>query len=216
MKRKATDQKGPALKKRATKTTSRRKSASVKIGEELKFNDVAIATDASTTETVIALTTFAAGDTVLLRDGNKVICKSLELRINVSNESLTQNNTVRFAVIQAKQANAAAPTWFVGNPLTDVFDQSTTVARRNTASASKFKVILDHTMCVNQGSGTGGALQQDYWHKWVRLPDEVTQFADNTSAIPTTNAYFLMYVGSTASGATDLDVQGTARIRFVG
>lgn len=222
MKRKRSTQGSAPAKKRAVgagpaaQQPFRKKSLAVTLAPEKKFQDTSFSTDATTTETVVSLTTFAAGDTALLRDGNKIICNSCELRIRLTNEALTQNNIVRFALVQAKQANAAAPTWFAANPLTDVFDAATVTARRNTASSTKFKIILDEVIVVNQTSGTGGALQEAYWHKWVKLPEEVTQFADGTSAIPVTNAYFLMYIGTVAAGATDLDVNGTARIRFMG
>lgn len=216
MKRKASDisKKGSAKKARPS---FKRQGARLSLQQELKYNDVAIATDASTTETVVALTTFAAGDTALLRDGNKIIVKSIELRIALANEALTQANTVRFVVVKSMQANAAAPTWFVGTLTTDVFDASTVTARRAVATASRFKIIMDKTIVVNQEGGTGAALSQEYLHKYIPIVrEEITQFGSEASGIPITNAYYLMYVGSTASGATDLDVVGTARLRFVG
>lgn len=219
MKRKGSLLEKPKLKRTKTLVTTAptRKTTTLKdLKPELKYNDVSFNTDATTTETVVALTTIAAGDTALLRDGNKIICKSLELRIHLTNESLTQANVVRFVVVKSMQANSAAPTWFTGGGLTDVFDASTITARRATLTASRFKIIMDQTIVVNQFGSTGGALSMEYFHKYMKLPDEVTTYFDGTSAVPVTNAYYLMYVGSTASGTTDCDVVGTARLRFVG
>jgi hypothetical protein len=191
------------------------RTKSVSIGEELKYADTAIAGDATTTETVISLSSIAAGDTALTRDGNRAIYKSVELRINVANEAATQNNTVRFVVVKSMQANQAAPTWNTGaGALTDVFDASTVTARRNVATASRFQIMMDKTIVLNQS--TTGALQQAYIHKYFKLPQVLTTYADNQNLIPMTNAYFLMYVGSTAAGVVDTDVVGTARLRFVG
>lgn len=217
MKRKASIALATGRKKPKAMQTSVRKSSALKdLKPELKYNDVSFNTDATTTETVIALTTIAAGDTALLRDGNKIICKSLELRIHLTNEALTQSNVVRFVVVKSMQSNSAAPTWFTGGGLTDVFDASTITARRATLTASRFKIIMDQTLVLNQFGSTGGALSMEYFHKYMKLPDEVTSFFDGTAAVPVTNAYYLMYVGSTAAGATDCDVVGTARLRFVG
>lgn len=187
------------------------------IKPELKYNDVTINTDATATETVVALTTIAAGDTALLRDGNKIIVKSIEFRILVANEALTQGNAVRFALVKSMQANAAAPTWFVGTVTTDVFDASTVTARRSVVTASRYKVLMDEVIVVNQEGGTGAAVSQAYFHKYLKtFKEEITQYGDGTASVPMTNAYYLMYVGSVAAGATDLDVAGTARLRFVG
>lgn len=216
MKRKATQDVGTGRKKPKVAAVARKSSALKDLTPELKYNDVSFNTDATTTETVVALTTVAAGDTALLRDGNKVICKSLELRIHLTNEALTQSNVVRFVVVKSIQANAAAPTWSSGNATTDVFDASTITARRATTTATKYKIIMDQTLVVNQFGSTGGALNMEYFHKYMKLPDEVTQYGDGTASVPMTNAYYLLYLGSTAAGATDCDVVGTARLRFVG
>lgn len=221
MKRKATTTKRPVLKRQKTTMlivpTRRRQQKSMIIPDELKYNDVSISTDASTTETVVALTTFAAGDTALLRDGNKIVCKSIELRINMANEAVTQSNTVRFVLVKCMQCNATAPTWYQGGVLTDVFDASTVTARRAIISASRYRILMDETIVVNQMTGVAAsAPTQAYFHKYLKLSQDVTQFFDGTAAVPMTNAYYLMYVGSTASGVTDLDIAGTARLRFVG
>lgn len=51
------------------KATPYYKKPSVSLAPELKYNDTAFNTDATTSGAVIALSTFAAGDTALLRDG---------------------------------------------------------------------------------------------------------------------------------------------------
>lgn len=220
MKRKGTGLKEkPTLKRQRTTflitPTRTRKLSS--IPDEKKYNDVAITTDASTTETVVALTTIAAGDTALLRDGNKIICKSIELRINMANEAVTQSNTVRFVVVKSMQSNAAAPTWFTGAAGQDVFDASTVTARRAVETASRYRILMDETIVVNQMTGVAAsAPTQAYFHKFIPLKNEMTTYATGAATIPITNAFYLMYVGSTASGATDLDIAGTARLRFVG
>lgn len=204
--------------KPSSKPSYKRQNASSMLKPELKFNDVAVTGDASTTETVVALTSFAAGDTALLRDGNKIIAKSLDVRLLIGNEALTQNNTVRFVIVCAYQANAAASTWFTGVAGLDAYDASTVTARRAVETVTRYKVLMDETVVLNQTSGTGGALQQAYLHRYVKIPKDcqLAQYASSASSIPITNSLSLMYVGSTASGATDVDVVGTVRLRFQG
>lgn len=213
MKRKASTSTSQGSYKKKKPDYKRQKAVSVGIGQERKFNDVTVNTDASTTSTEVALTTFAAGDTALLRDGNKALVKSIELRINVANEAVTQNNTVRFVVVMDHQSNVAQCTW---NGTGAVFDAATTVARRLVANIPRFTILMDKTFTVNQGSD--GAPQQLYFKKYIKVnPDtQLVCWQDGASGIPVTNAITLMYLGSTASGATDLDVQGTVRVNFVG
>lgn len=204
--------------RQASKAPTRSKSTAAILKPELKFNDVTFNTDASTTSTEVALTTFAAGDTALLRDGNKAIIKSIDLKINCANSALTQNNTVRFVVVCDKLAQAEQCIWGDGTAVGHVFDDDTTVARRAVISASRFIVLMDEVIVLNQGSGTGGALEQAYFKKHIKVPEalRLASWGSSGSSIPVQNAFTLMYLGSTASGATDATVVGTARIRFVG
>lgn len=55
--------------KKSKKPVYKRQSAGLSLAPELKYNDTAFNTDATTGGAVIALSTFAAGDTALLRDG---------------------------------------------------------------------------------------------------------------------------------------------------
>lgn len=216
-KRKITTIEEQPTKKQRTSQPARKKSKKAFLGTELKFNDVSISTDASSTPVEVALTTFATGDTALTRDGNKALIKSIELKINYANEALTQNNTARFVLVCDKQANVTQATWFAAAN-TDVYDSVGVTARRGVPTMSRFRILMDKTVVCNQGSGTGGALQQGYFKKFIKIPEDLQlcTWGASTAVIPTTNAFTLMYVGTTASGATDLDVVGTARIRFEG
>lgn len=186
------------------------------IPTELKFNDVAFATDATTTGTVVALNTFAAGDTALLRDGNKVAQRSLFLRVSYSLEALTAAARIRFLVVLDKQANGVAPS--IATALTGPLDAITMESQRRIDSMSRFMMLCDEVVTLNQPSGTGGALAKGYWEKYITLPTtaQIASFLDNTAAIPVTNGLSLMYFSDIAAGAADVDVSGTCRLRFQG
>uniref|UniRef100_UPI004047E422 hypothetical protein n=1 Tax=Yoonia sp. TaxID=2212373 RepID=UPI004047E422 len=113
MKRKASTQGGSAYKKpRLTRQGgvygAGLKKASVTLAAEKKFNDVSFATDATTTGTIVALNTIAAGDTALLRDGNKILCKTLYIKCNYVLEDIAQSALMRFMLVVDKNANVAA------------------------------------------------------------------------------------------------------------
>lgn len=216
--------KGSALEKKKPKYSRQNASGNlnkrrrgVTIQPEMKFNDVTFATAATTTPTVVSLTNFAAGDTALLRDGNKIATKSLNFRMQVANEALTQSNTVRCVVVVDKQPNGAAPT-YSGSVVTSVFDAATVVAQRQVSTASRFHILKDDTFVVNQEGSTGGALSQAFWQCYLKIAEkyQLCTFGDSAAGEPISNALYLMYIGSTASGATDTTVTGTARLRFFG
>lgn len=218
MKRKASTQTGAAKKKPALERQGAvygyaaltRKKSSLTLTPELKYNDVTFSTDATTTETVVSLTNFAAGDTALLRDGNKIQPKSLNLRVSFANEALTQSNLIRCVVVLDKQPNAVAPTYAT------VFDAATVVAQRQVATASRFTILCDDVVTLNALSGTGGAVSKAFWQRYISLPSMITTYSGSAAAEPYTNGLYFMYLGDTAAGATDVDVVGSARLRFLG
>lgn len=182
------------------------------IGEELKFNDATFNTDATTTPTIVGLNTFAAGDTAITRDGNRIKCRSLELRIRYQLEAITANALLRFVVVHDKNANSTAPTW------TLVFDSVDISSQRQIGALSRFTILMDKTITLNQLSSAGG-VQKGFLKKYIKIREEdlqLTSFADGSSAIPYSNSLTLMYVSDLSSGVADVDVNGTCRLRFVG
>lgn len=187
------------------------------LAEELKFLDTAFNTDASTTATIVALTTMATGDTIITRDGNLIRATALELRVNMSLEAITQNATMRFVVVCDHAANSAAPT-FSGTATTSVFDATTIQAMRNLSCLDKYTILMDKTFTINQSASNAGGVQHHFFKKWIKIAPQcqMVRYQDNTSAIPMKNALSLLYIADVASGVTDVDVAGQARLRFVG
>lgn len=186
------------------------------LAPEKKFNDVSFATDATTTGTVVALNTFAAGDTALLRDGNKVMNKSLNLRISYALESLTASANLRFIVVLDKNANGTSPT--VASALTGPLDAITPEAQRRVDSISRFWVLMDEVVTLNAQTGTGGALSKGFLQRNIKIPQDLalSQYIDGTAAVPVSNSLSLLYFSDLAAGAADVDISGTCRLRFVG
>jgi hypothetical protein len=211
------DAKGrPAKRPAKARAPARRRSVGVGLAPELKFNDVAFVTDATTTGAVVALNQMAAGDTALLRDGNKIRMKSIQLRFTLQNESVTVNNIVRMMIVLDRQPNAANPT--IATAGTGPLDTITIQSLRQVATVSRFKVLWEGIYTLNNENDTATCLK--IVHDEVFIPikdkDQLTVFADGASGPPINGGLYLMYFGNTAAGVTDVDVLGQARLRFWG
>lgn len=217
MKRKATFQKQGTGKKAKTTGAAAQVKAGASLTDELKYNDVAFATDATTTATVVDLNNFAAGDTVNLRDGNKVSMRSLELRVALELEAITQNATCRFVVVVDKNANAAAPT-FSGSVVTSVFDAATPAALRQISTMSRFTILMDKTFVINQSASNAGGVQKFFFKKYIKIAPflQLASWGSNAAGVPLSNSLSLLYISDVAAGVADVNVAGQARLRFVG
>lgn len=213
-KRKRSSAGGTQFSKKGKQTVQRRKKTqNVLLAAEKKFFDSSSVTDASTTVTVVNLNNMAAGDTALTRDGNKILCKSLQFRISLENESLAQNTIVRFCLVHDKNANGVAPTG------AQVFEGTPNVySMKNISNASRFVTLWDEVIVLNNTSDTAGAFQKGYIEKFVIIPEklQLAAFADGTAVVPTSGSLSLLYLSDVASGATDVNVIDSNRLRFVG
>lgn len=178
--------------------------------QEIKYFDVSFATDASTTPAVGALNAVAAGDTNLLRDGNKIAMKALGIRFSMTNESIAQNVKTRVVIVLDHNANGASPAW------TDVFDAATIESQRKVSNMSRFEILMDKVVVLNASTSTAGAFQKGFFKKYIKMPNVIASYADGTGNSPITNALSIMYISDVASGLTDQDVTGTTRLYFHG
>lgn len=219
MKRKATFQKQGTGKKAKTTTVvvalpqARTKKANVSIGVEKKFFDSVTVTDATTTTSVLNLNNMGAGDTALLRDGNKILCKSIQLRGSFSLEAVSANAIVRYMIVHDKNGNGTAPT------AAQVFEGTPAVqALKNIGNASRFVTLLDKTIVLNSTTTTATALQKEYISEYVKIPQnlQLAAYADGTAAVPITGSLSLLIISDLAAGAADVDVVVNTRLRFIG
>lgn len=227
MKRKASGQPGSAFKKpRMTRQPSvvlgdvimadvgrRRKGGAVALQAEKKFFDTSDTTDVTTTATVVNLNAVGAGDTALLRDGNKILCKTIQIRAKLTVEAATANTICRYLVVHDKNANGTAPT------AAQVFEGTPAVtSMKNISNASRFTTLLDKVVLMNQQDSGGGNLFKGYISEFVKVPGnlQLTSFADGTAAVPTSGSLSLIIIGDVAAGAADCDAVWANRLRFIG
>jgi len=216
-KRKTATQKGP-------KTTKRRKTAGVfqasqnnyaqtsrnDLLPEPHYFDADLGGDATTTPTIVPLASVGAGDTNVVRDGNKIAMRSLNLRISYDTESIAQNVRARFVVVVDLQSNGTSPAW------TDVYDSATIESQRLVSALPRFVVLMDKTVSINSTTSTAGAFQKAFFKKHIKLPNIVANYASAAAAVALTNSLTLMYISDVAAGGTDLNVAGRSRLTFVG
>lgn len=150
--------------------------------------------------------------TNLYRDGNKINVKSFELRIAIEKEDIAPNATLRFLLVRDKQAN------LVSIPsIPYVIDTITASSLRSIGFLSRFDVLMDKTMVLNQTNSTAGCLQKAFIKKYVKVKFEgITTYSNSTSGVPMTNGYSLLYFSDITAGATDINILGQCRMRFIG
>jgi hypothetical protein len=212
MKRKASSRVNQPFKKPRT-TGPPLPKAAVGVPQELKYNDVPFATDATTTGVVVPLNTFGAGDTALLRDGNKILMRSLELRVRLDMEAVAPNAVCRFIVVHDKNANLTSPT-IAG--ATGVLDAITPESLRTISGMSRYTILMDKSFALNTASAS--APQKMFFKKYIKLSPELqlASFYDGGSSVPVSGSLTLLYFSDIAAGATDVNVNGQSRLRFVG
>lgn len=192
------------------------KTSSVALAPEKKYFDTSFNGDASTTGTIVSLNSIGAGDTVLLRDGNKILCKSLNVRIALQNESLTISSIVRVIIVIDKNANTAAPTAATAG--SGILESIAVESQRRIDSISRFHCLMDETVVINAQSGTGGAESKAFIERFIAIPEafQLSQFLDGSAGVPVSNSITMLYLSDQASGLSDVNVNGTVRLRFVG
>lgn len=206
----------PALKRQKTLVIQAVPVRASGLKAELKFNDASFSTDATTTGAITALNNMAAGDTALLRDGNRIKMKSIQLRFTLENEAQNQNNAVRMMIVYDRNANLSTAS--IATAGTGPLDTITIQSLRQVATVSRFKVLWDKVYVLNSQSDTAGALCITHDEVFIKIPSDCqdTAFADGTAAAPISGNLLLMYFGNVAAGAGDVNVLGQARLRYWG
>lgn len=191
----------------------RRRQAAPSLAVEKKFNDSSCVTDATTTASITPLNTMAAGDTALLRDGNKILCTSVQIRGTLTLESLAANAIVRYLVVHDKNSNGVDPT------AAQIFSTTPAVyGLKSITNASRFTTLLDKTIVLMNQSDTAGAVGKAYINEYIKIPQalQLASFADGTSACPVSGSLSLIIISDLVAGAADVDVITLNRLRFIG
>lgn len=175
---------------------------------EIHYFDTGTTSDISTTAVSLDLNAMAAGDTIITREANKIQMTALELRCIFNNKVATQNNRLRILVVYDKNANAATAT------LATVLNAATISDLPAVTQKSRFKILLDKTLELNQTSAT--PLQKLDFHEFLRIKNscQMSQFADGTATQPVSGGLTLYTIGDVAAGANAAASTINARLYF--
>lgn len=214
MKRKGTPKSSKKTKK--AKTSGSYTPTRVAVAPELKFNDNSFLTDATTTGAIVALNNMAAGDTALLRDGNRIQMKSIQVRFTAQTESLAANALIRMLIVYDKNSNLSTAS--IATSGTGPLDTISITSLRQVATTSRFKVLSDRVYALNNQSDTAGAFAKMHDEIYIKIPSDCqnTAFADGNAGAPISGNLLLMYFSDIAAGAGDVDINGQTRLRYYG
>jgi len=177
---------------------------------DIHYFDAAVSTDATTTTVALALNNMAAGDTIVTRDGNKILMKSLQLRVQMSLESAAVNQQVRMLVVYDATPTQSQAT------LSLILDAETMLGYPSTTVKSRFTILYDKVHVLNATDAT--ALQKAFIKKYIKIPESCAPavYGVGTASIPISGGLTFFYVGDTATGITDLNFSVNSRLTFVG
>lgn len=115
-------------------------------------------------------------------------------------------------LVRDRNANASATA--IGN----VIDSITPESLRVIGNMSRFDILMDKVVVLNNTSDTAGSLQKAFFKKYIKVPTEesLTCYVDGTASIPITNSYSLIYLSDVAASIDDVNIYGQCRMRYVG
>ena len=180
--------------------------------EELKFFDSTVSTDATSTPTILPLNEVPTGDDALSRDGNKIMCRSVELRLSAQLEAITQNATIRMLLVHDKNENGTILT------AAQLLTANTVTAFTLINNKSRFTILWDKTFTLNQSASNAGGVQKWFQKKYVKIPRDLqlTQFPSGATNVPISGGLVFVYLSDFVAGASDVDFTVNSRLRFVG
>lgn len=181
-------------------------------GKELNFVDTALAlANVSTTATLTLLNGLAQGTTASTRIGRRIQMKSIEMKGFANAQSTSDFQTVRFAIVLDKQANAAAPAF------TDIYDAATPYALRNISNKARFWVLWDSGLKDISGNNSfmcDTSVESLEIYKRINIPVQYNAGTAGTVGDIQTNALYFVAIGSKATGTTSAMFTGNIRIRY--
>lgn len=189
------------------------------------------------TGSVTAINLIQTGSGYNNRVGRKINLTSVEFRGSfIASGTFPVAQQARVMIVYDKQPNGSLPA--IGDVLQAITQAGATETRasspRNLDKRDRFVCLWDH-WCIMFGNHTNGSTvaaptgqsdlaientdqQTTNVHKYVRLPNLVTQYqADSSPAVIgdiATGSLFLLTFGQNAAGAGSHSLSGTIRLRY--
>jgi len=189
---------------------------------EKKFIDNTAAAASVDTGTFYLLNGLSLGTSVLTRIGQKIVVKSIHVKVAVNGAPFAQTptlppNRVRVLLIWDNQPNTQTPT------LGDILEDSTAgvgiLSSQFTGYISRFRILWDERIDLGNlvANNAASDIITGYREKFLKTNLLVSYSDTNNGDIQDiiTGAIFLVFVGASATAANYSQHQYYARIRFV-
>lgn len=170
----------------------------------------------NSTARLLLLNGLTPGTGATERVGMKVTIKSIEIRFQLQSTPTTGVSQFgRFILVLDRQPNGIAP-----GAVTDILSSQSTGSPRNLANRKRFKIMLDKVVPIGSTIAGVSSTPDLRFLKYYLKPRKsiVTEYntgvTGNIADISTNSLYFV-YFGTELSGATDILIRGTIRIRYV-
>jgi len=184
------------------------------LAAEMHYFDQTMGTaDLTTTPQLSLLNGMAQGPDIDERLGNKIVMKSIEIKLAISNEASNPafKTYGHFMVVYDRQSNGVAPN------VTDVI-ASTVNGMKNIGNRDRFLILKDWMMDLNTfGSAATGVTNLNWYkHVFINLKGLQTTYNGAAAGIGTitTGALYVYRMGQIAAGTADFDVSMVCRLRF--
>lgn len=196
---------------------------------ELKAADTGVTTyQVNTTGTITLLAVPTLGTDYTNRIGRRITLKKLYIRGHVNAENAENAVTVggvetlaqqaRMIIVVDRQPNAAVFS------ITDLLVSARAEAQLNLNNRDRFKVIYDRVFQIPNSIkaaqaapslvGNFGGMFKVKCFKKLNLPVQFNSTNGGTIADITSNALYMVWVGTNAAAATDVNATVSTRVRF--
>jgi len=185
---------------------------------EKKVIDTAFVSPVSTTGNTLLLSGVATGTDYTNRIGRRIVLRSLFMRGFISLDP-TATAAIpqlgRVIIVQDKNPNSGS-TFAV----TDLLDTASSTSQLNMSNRDRFNILSDKQYAfgffsnvATQAIAMGPAIYP--YKKYIKLNIPVTfSGTGNTISSIAENAIFVMFIGSVAASANDLQAVMSVRVRF--
>lgn len=151
----------------------------------------------TTTSTITQLVTITNGMDENSFIGNRVILKSILMRMAVTVNVTSMQNLLRIALVQDKQSNGGTPS------VTDIFATSSFLSPLNDDNSKRFKILHDTTFAVGAASDQ---IVIDKWYRKLKIAQK------NVNGTIETNDIYLVQISDQATNGPS--VQWYSRVRY--
>lgn len=181
---------------------ARIKGAIAPTGKELKYVDTVISQKADSTGALTPLNLIAVGDDNTTRDGRQVTIKSVQLKLNATEEvSTTVPQICRAMVVWDNAVNGVGPN------ISDIISPQNSAGFAVVNNQQRFTVLMDRRFDHR------GMHEAAYVLDFYKKLNHITQFNGTTAAIGSiqNGALYLLTIGDQIDATT---VAGSVRVRF--